>query len=370
METRMGAVVKVEGNTDVLVVGAGPIGIELAVALKRTGIEYLHVEAGALGATIAWYAPGTAFFSSPERLSIAGVPFETYPHYKATREEYLHYLRAVVKQFELPIRTYSRLAAVSRLPNGDFGCEIRRSLHGVGGPQEGRRNDPSGTESIRASRIVLAVGDMHRPRMLDVPGETLPHVSHFLSEPHIYAGCRVLVVGGANSAAEAAIRLYRAGARVTLAYRGENLDPTRIKPWVLPELRGLIREGKVSFLSPVEVSSIDEATVRLTKADTVTEVPADFVLLLTGYVQDGRLFESLGIELCGDEKHPQHDLNTMETNVPGVFVIGTAVAGSQTRAKHFIETSHIHINRVLRAFGVTDYPDHSENLRPVEDREL
>ena len=358
-------------STEVLLVGAGPIGIEMAIALKRSDIDYLHVEAGCVGSTVAWYAPGTAFFSSPERLSLAGVPFETSPHYKATREDYLHYLRNIVKQFHLEISGYTHFVGAVKGADGRFECKLERSLHGVGGPDEANRKAQKGEPRvIRASKIILAVGDMHHPRLIGVPGEDSPNVSHFFSEPHLYSGARVLVVGGANSAAEAAIRLYRAGARATLIYRGEALDQTRIKPWVLPELRGLIRENKITFFGRANVKSINGEHIQIATPGGSRDISADFVLLLTGYIQDSSAFQQLGLKLEGEEKHPSHDPKTMETNVAGIYVIGTAVGGTQVRAKHFIETAHIHVNRVLESLGVRDYPDYSENLRPAEEREL
>ncbi len=247
-------------DTEVLLVGAGPIGIELAVALKARGIDYVHLDANQIGSTIAWYAPQTHFFSSPERIAIAGVPLQTLDQAKATREEYLTYLRAVVQQFDLQIETFERVVALRRSANGFEAISVR-----------------AGSERHwRARNVVLAIGDMHRPRRIDVPGEELPHVSHYFGDPHHYFRRRVLIVGGQNSAVEAAIRCYRVGAQVTLSYRGHALDANRIKFWLLPEIRSLIRDGRLVWLPSTTVREIRPDRVVL---DPEREILADAVLL-------------------------------------------------------------------------------------------
>ncbi|MEM7051716.1 MAG: NAD(P)-binding domain-containing protein [Acidobacteriota bacterium] len=322
-------------HSDVIVIGAGPIGIEMAVALKGAGISYRHFEAAAIGATIAWYAPQTHFFSSPERIAIAGVPLQTQDQSKATREEYLLYLRNVVLQFGLEIATYEPVTRVTPREGGGFAVTTVR---------RGRQHHWS------ADRVVLAIGDMHQPRRLGIAGEDLPHVSHYLGEPHRYFGRRVLVVGGKNSAVEAVIRLQRVGASPILSYRGEDLDPERIKFWLMPDIRALIRDRRVPFLPSTVPSEILPDRVRLastTGGDEQT-VAADDVLLMTGYTQDPTLFEQAGIVLEGPGKKPRHDEATMETNVPGLFVAGTGAAGTQLAGvKAFIETSHVHVDRIL-----------------------
>lgn len=341
-------------ENDVLIVGAGPIGIELGVELQRRGIDFAIVEAGAIGSTMQWWAPGTRFFSSPERIALAGVPLVTAGEEKATREEYLAYLRTVVGVFGLNIETYTRVVG-ARVVAGGFEIETRRSSHGVGGPAETRPDamaDHAPIRVRRARRLVLAIGDMHRPRMLGVEGEELPHVSHFLSDPHSYFGGRVLIVGGKNSAVEAAIRCHRIGCDVSISYRGAAFDPDRIKYWLLPEIEWLCRKDLVHFhpqTVPVRISSDGAVLRRLDAGQAECFVAADHVLMLTGYLQDSTLFEQLGVELLGPERKPRVHAATMETSVPGVYVIGTASAGSQTQARVFIETSHVHVQRVADA---------------------
>jgi thioredoxin reductase (NADPH) len=344
---------------DVVIVGAGRIGLELAVGLARAGVEYVQIEAGPIGSTMEWWAPGTRYFSSPERLEIAGVPLVTPDESKATREQYLAYLRTVARQFDLPVACYRRVERIDRLDDG-FAVATRRSAHGVGGPREEDPTDGGADEphTIRARRVVLAIGNMHRPRRLDVPGEDLPHVSHYLGEPHAYFGGRVLIVGGKNSAVEAALRCYRVGARVVMSYRGDTFDPSRVKYWLRPEIEWLIGKKRIGWhphTVPVEITP-DHVRLEPVDGGSAVTVPADHVLLLTGYVQDASLFAQLDLERRGTEDAPVVDRATMESSVPGVYVIGTAVGGTQQRARIFIENSHVHVERVVHALTGRSVP--------------
>jgi thioredoxin reductase (NADPH) len=316
----------------VAIIGAGPIGIELAVALKQAGIEYVQFDAAQIGATIQWYPPQMLFHSSSDRLAIAGVPIQTANQQKITREEFLAYLRGVVQQFGLGVRTYERVVGVEKLPGGGFEL-ISQAL--------------DGEHRTRAEVVVLAIGAFHAPRLIDVPGENLPHVSHYLGDPHTYFGTRLLIVGGRNSSVEAAVRCHRAGADVTISYRGNDFDPKVVKFWLLPEVRALIRDGLVRYLPRTSVREIRRGTVLL---DPLQEIAADFVLLMTGYRQDRALFDLFGVAVEGDECHPVHDAETMETNVPGVFIAGTAVAGTPPRkVSVIVETCHVHVPRIVSA---------------------
>jgi len=352
-----------ETSTDIALVGAGPIGLELAVALKQAGLDYVHLEAGQIGATMQWWAPGTKYFSSPERIAIAGVPIPSTTQDKSTREDYLAYLRAVAAQFSLNIRTYTRVERATKAANA-FLLDLAPSPAGVGGPEETRRpeSEPRApTDRLRARRLILAIGDMHRPQRLDIPGEDLPHVSHYLADPHTYFGKRVLIVGGKNSAAEAAIRLYRTGARVTVSYRGHAFDPKRVKYWIRPELEWLIDKGRIDFHPSTIPTAIRQSEVDLARHQgnpasapsapaTPTTIPADFVLLLTGYRQDVTLYRQLGVNLIGEGLRPEHDRATMQTNIENLYVAGTGAAGTQIGGvKVFIENAHAHVHRIIAA---------------------
>jgi thioredoxin reductase (NADPH) len=314
----------------VAIIGAGPIGLELAVALKQAGLDYVQFDASQIGSTIEWYPPLMLFHSSSDRLALAGMPIQTANQQKITREEFLAYLRALVQNFGLTVRTYERVTHIERTPGG---FELRTQAL-------------DGERRTRVETIVLAIGAFHAPRMIDVPGEDLPHVTHYLGDPHKYFGKRLLIVGGRNSAVEAAVRCHRAGAAVTVSYRGADFDPKVVKFWLLPEVRALIRDGHVRFLAKTSVIEIKPGSVVLTSG----EVPADFVLLLTGYRQDPALFDMLGVRLEGDAREPVHDPQTMETNVPGVFIAGTAVAGTPPRkVSVIVETCHVHVPRIVAA---------------------
>jgi thioredoxin reductase (NADPH) len=321
----------------VAIIGAGPIGLELAVAFKQFGIDYIQFDAGQIGTTIAWYPIEMLFHSSSDRLGLAGVPIQTATQQKITREEYLAYLRALVMQFGLEIRSYERVTNTVRLPKGGFEL-VTQAI--------------DGEHRYRVEQVVIAIGAFHAPRMLDIPGEELPHVSHYFHDPHTYFAKKLLIVGGRNSSVEAAVRCQRAGADVTLSYRREDFDPKVVKFWLLPEVRALIRDNRIRYLPRTVPLEIRNGTVLLgsVDGDEVFEIDADFVLLLTGYRQDATLFEQLGVELRGNDRQPLYDPETMETNVPGVFVAGTAVAGTPPRkVTVIVETCHVHVPRIVAA---------------------
>ncbi len=319
----------------VAIIGAGPIGIELAVAFKQAGIDYVHFDASQVGSTIAWYPTEMLFHSSADRLALAGVPIQVPNQQKPTREEYLAYLRSVVQQFGLTIRTYERVEDARRLPRGGF---------------ELRTRAVDGEHTYQVDSVVLAVGAFHAPRILGIPGEDAPNVSHYFRDPHTYFAKRLLVVGGRNSAVEAAVRCQRAGADVTLSYRRGEFDPKIVKFWLLPEIRGMIRDGRVRFLPNTVPLEIRGGKVLLDSRGETIEVDADFVLLMTGYCQDTTLFDMLGVDLETEAREPAHDPETMETNVPGVFVAGTAVAGTPPRkVSVIVETCHVHVPRIVAA---------------------
>lgn len=323
--------------TRVAIIGAGPIGLELAVALKQAGIGYVQFDAGQIGSTIEWYPIDMLFHSSSDRVGIAGVPIQTADQQKVKREEYLAYLRAVVQQFDLKVRTYERVVSVERPADGRF---VLRT-HAV-----------DGEHVTIADNIVLAIGAMHAPRMLGIPGEERPHVSHYFRDPHTYFGKKLLIVGGRNSAVEAAVRCQRAGAEVTISHRGDDFDPKAVKFWLLPEVRALIRDGRVRWLPRTVPVEIGAGTVTLASSNSGERrvVDADFVLAMTGYRQDPTLFDMLGVELRGDDRQPLYDHETMETNVPGVFIAGTAVAGTPPRkVTVIVETCHVHVPRIVAA---------------------
>ncbi len=336
---------------DAAIIGAGPIGLELHAALKAAGASVRHLEAGAIGHTFSWWAPRTKFFSSPDRIAICGIPLAVSGQDKATGDEYVRYLVNVARQLGLNVETFRAVTGI-RKSDDHFEVDVTRSAEGVGGlesmPRMSRANP---ADAILARNVILTVGNMHAPRRLDVEGEDLPHVSHYLGDPQKYFGRRVVIVGGKNSAVEAAIRLHRVGARVTIAYRQETFDAERIKYWLLPELEWLIEKGRIGFEPSCTVERIGDDQIVLARGGEAFERDADFVLLLTGYVQDQSLFDQLGLDRIDPEStnRPAYDHATMQTSVPGVYVAGTACGGSQQRARVFIENSHLHVDRICRA---------------------
>ena len=327
-------IAEMEGeHAEVGIIGAGPIGIELAVALKKAGIDYLHFDAKQIAYTISWFAPQTKFFSSNERIAIAGVPLDTPDQNKATREQYLSYLRSIVRQFELDVRTYEPVVGIARVADG-----FTFTTH----PRGGRR-------AYRVNKLVLVTGGTDHPRKLNVPGEDLPHVSKYFQDPHTYFGKELLIIGGKNSAVEAALRCHHAGAKVSMSYRREQLPQKSIKYWLLPEITHLFETGRVKNHFPTQPVAITPTHVTLrpmTDGHTV-DVPADFVLALIGYEQDNTLFKIAGVKIVGDCGAPAYDDRTMETNVPGLYVAGTAVGGTQDKYTVFIENCHVHVDRIL-----------------------
>lgn len=320
---------------EVAIVGAGPIGIELAVALKRRGIPYLHFDAQQVGQTMYWWPPQTRWFSSNDRIAIAGAPLQTVDQNKATREDYLRYLRSIVLEHDLQIHTFEPVAAIARA-----GDDFTLTTHPL-----------SGERTYHARRVVLATGGTATPRKLNVPGEDLPHVSHHLEDPHKYFRKKVLVVGGRNSAVEVALRCHAVGAHVALSYRGDSIDANGIKYWLYPEIKSLISSRKVPAYFNTTVQRIESAQVILqacTSNDTFG-VETDFVLLMVGYLADMSLFRNAGVSLAGEDETPVFDEQTMETNVPGLYVAGTAVGGTQSRYRVFLENCHIHVDRIVAA---------------------
>ena len=226
---------------DVAIIGAGPVSLEMAVCLKRAGVRYIQFDARQIGYTMTWWPRNTNFFSTTERIAIAGVPIQNNHQQRITGEDYLAYLRGVVEQFDLQINSYEPVASLE--PQA-AGFEL------VTAPLAGERR-------YRAERVVLAIGDMEYPNKLGIPGEDLPHVTHYFRDPHDYFRRKLLIIGGRNSAAEAALRCWRAGAEVTISYRRAMLDQKRIKHWLLPDLKAQIEAGTIGFLpetTPIEIT--------------------------------------------------------------------------------------------------------------------
>lgn len=324
-------------HVKVIIVGAGPIGLEIASALKRQNVPYLQFDAGQIGHTFTWWPRDTRFFSTTERIAIAGFPIQTLDQDHITGEMYLAYLRGIVEALDLQVRTYERV------------CEITREEGGFRVVTEHHEKE----HVYRSDNVILATGDMHRPRRLGIPGEDLPHVSHYLSDPHYYFRTNLLIVGGRNSAVEAALRCFRVGARVAISYRRDAFDAAYVKPHLLPDIEAQIKNGNITFLPGTELTTITPGFVEVQRNDRGTHMKetreADFVLLCTGFEADQSLMKATGVKLDGELRKPVHNPETMETNIPGLYVAGTATAGIQSRYTVFIENSHQHVGRIVQS---------------------
>lgn len=325
---------------DVIIVGAGPSGLSAAIEAKKRGLEYLVVEQGTLVNSIYRFPPQMVFFTTPELLEIGGLPFVS-PFEKPTRVEALKYYRKVVDTYDLQIAFEEPVVAVSReTADHDEGTWLfaveTRSARGV------RR--------VRHARtVVFAIGYYDHPNCLNVTGEDLPHVHHYYKEPYPYFRQRVVIVGGGNSAAEAALELHRAGAHVLLVHRRAELKTT-IKYWVRPDIENRIKEGSIDARFSATVKEIRPTSVVIAKeGGTQEEIPADAVFLLTGYRADSRLMTAAGICL-NDRDAPIHDPNTFETTVPGLYVAGGAIAGVDT-GTIFIENGRFHGEKIVSAIA-------------------
>ena len=299
----------------VLIVGAGPIGLSCAISAARRGLDPLVIDAGAIAESIVRYPVGMTFFTTPERLEIGGHPLVC-AGAKATREEALKYYRGVVRAERLRVRTGVRLVGATPAEGG-VACRVATRL---------------GEETVSAGRVVLATGYFDHPNPLGVPGESLTHVSHYFDEAHRSWGLDVVVIGGKNSAVEAALQLFRAGARVTLVYRGAALPPS-VKYWLKPDFENRVKAGEIAARFGAPVSEITERDVVLGSGERIR---ADRVYALTGFHPDFDLFRRIGIAFDESSGRPVLDGTTLETNVPGVHLAGSVTAGRKI-SEIFIE---------------------------------
>jgi thioredoxin reductase (NADPH) len=310
---------------DVLIVGAGPAGLAAAIAAKTRGLTHLIVEKGGLVHSLHQFPPDMIFFTTPELLEIGGMPFIT-PHEKPTRPESLKYYRRVTDAYALDITFDETVTGIRRGEDDVFVVSSK--------PKHGDRTER------QARAVVIATGAYDVPNRLGIPGEDLPHVSHYYSGPHVHFRKHVVVVGGKNSAAEAALDLYRNGVKVTLVHRGPAMGDS-LKYWVKPDIENRIAEGSVTARFDTRIVEITPTAVVIEGPSGRVSLETDAVLLLTGYRADTALFHAAGIDVEPAQGAPVYDPDTLETNVRGLYVIGACVAGKAS-GRVFIENGRFH----------------------------
>ena len=313
-----------EMNCDVLVIGAGPTGLACAIEAQKIGLRVIVLDKGCLVNSLFHYPAGMLFFTTPELLEIGDIPFST-AHQKPTREEALEYYRKVAEHYELDVRQYAWVKTVLG-EDGNFSITAT--------DRAGRPHD------YKTRKVIVSTGYYDLANQLALPGEDLPKVSHYYGESHPYYDSDVLVIGGKNSAAIAALDLWRHGARVTLVYRGPQIHH-HVKYWIKPDIENRIKNGDIEayFNSTVQEIGLDHVVLR-TPRGTI-RVKNDFVLALTGYHPDYDFLRSMGIELSEDQCRPVCDPVSLESNVRGIYVAGVIVAGSRTN-EIFIENGRFH----------------------------
>lgn len=315
---------------DPIIVGAGPCGLSVAIEAKKRGMNPLVLEKGCLVNSIYHFPTNMLFFSTPELLEIGDVPFITAGE-KPVRAEALKYYRAVAKKYDLRVHTYEK---VVRAEKGEGGFTV--FTEGRGG-RENRYETP---------HLVIATGYYDNPNLMNIPGEDLPKVHHYFREAHPYADLDVLVIGGKNSAVEAALELHRAGARVTMAYRRDAFSGS-VKAWVKPVIESAINKGWIRMYWNTEVREILPDQVVLEQEGRVFTIPNDAVFAMTGYRPDFSLLRGLGVSIDPETGAPAHDPDTMETNVSGLYIAGVIAAGHDANSI-FIENGRFHAEKIAR----------------------
>jgi thioredoxin reductase (NADPH) len=320
------ALLAAHSNTrvDVIVIGAGPTGLASAIEAQRAGFKVIAIDKGCVVNSIFNYPANMTFFTTPELLEIGDIPFST-ARQKPTREEALEYYRKVVEHYRLPVAQYQWVKTVNGR-DGDFHVTTTDRL--------GRIYD------YHTRKLIVATGYYDLANMLNIPGEDLPKVFHYYREPHPYFDNDVLIIGGKNSAAISALDLWRHGARVTLVHRAAKLHH-HVKYWILPDIENRIKNGEIKAYFNSSVGEIAADCAVIYTPEGVVRIKNDFVFALTGYHPDYDFLRSMGIELSTEQCRPVCDPQTLESNVPGIYVAGVIVAGSRTN-EIFIENGRFH----------------------------
>ncbi|MFM2232749.1 MAG: hypothetical protein RJB31_1450 [Bacteroidota bacterium] len=311
---------------DVLIIGAGPIGLACGIACAENGLSYLIVDKGPLVNSLYNYPLNMTFFSTADKLEIGNVPFVSH-NPKPTRSEALEYYRRVSMHWKLKLALYEAVESVT--PSSKiFSIKTSKSLY-------------------QAKNIIIATGFYDIPNLMHVPGEDLPKVHHYYKEPHVYYGQKIVVVGAANSAVDVAMETWRKGAEVTMVIRDEQIRES-VKYWIRPDIENRISEGSIKAFYNASIAAIRENEIDILTANGIETIPNDFVLAMTGYLPDFNFLASIGIASGTDiYQTPVHDPETMKTNIEGIYLAGVICGGLKTN-KWFIENSRHHADLIIR----------------------
>ena len=312
---------------DVIIIGAGPIGLACGIAAKKRGLSYLIIEKGALVNSLFNYPLFMTFFSTSERLEIGGVPFMSLAS-KPGRQEAIEYYRRVKEFYDLQIRLFEEVKSVAQTEEHVFTITTSKGKY-------------------EADNVVVSTGFYDVPVMMNIPGEDLPNVKHYYKEPHYYAYQKVLIVGANNSAADAALETWRRGADVTMVIRGGGIGS--VKYWIRPDIENRIKEGSIKAYTHSSLVAVREGEADIETPEGIVTVENDWVLALTGYKPNLTLLRSFGIQLSDNDKQcPYYHSDTMETNVPGIYLAGVVCGGMDTHI-WFIENSREHADKIANA---------------------
>ncbi len=318
-----------------------------AIEARRAGFRVVLIDKGCLVNSLFHYPANMTFFTTPDLLEIGDIPFPS-AHVKPTREEALEYYRRVAEHYHLDVRQYERVEQVSG-KDGDFlvrTIAVHPTILGALDESEEHKRIAGRDQEYHAQKLVIATGYYDLPNFMHIPGEDLPKVFHYYREPHPFFDSDVLVIGGKNSAAIASLELWRNGARVSMVHRREGIHPN-VKYWIKPDIENRIKNGEITAYFRSMVKAIRNDSVTIQTPDGELHVKNDFVFALTGYHPDFSFLQNLGVQLTPDECRPIVNHDTLETNVPGIYVAGVIVAGSRT-SEIFIENGRFHGQHIAR----------------------
>ena len=311
---------------DLVIIGGGPTGLNCGIAAGRAGLKYVILEKGVLVNSIYHFPANMTFFSTSKLLEIGETPFISHTE-KPTRMEALEYYRRLLETFKLNLHTFEEVKSMARGADGDYQIQTSKRAY-------------------QAHSVIVATGFYDTPRLMEVPGESLPKVKHYYDDAHPYVGKKVLVVGAANSACDVALETWQKGAQVSMAIRGGEISP-RVKYWIKPNIENRIKEGSITAYFHTRVLEITEEAVRLEGPDGPFTIENDFVLAMTGYQPNFDLLKRLNLEVEGEECVPHHHPENLRTNLPNVYIAGVVCGGMRT-STYFIENTRDHGEVIVR----------------------